>query len=62
MAATQTLDVITEDEPDNRILECAVAAGSEFIISADKDLLRRSSYAGIAIVRPADFLQRRTGQ
>jgi putative PIN family toxin of toxin-antitoxin system len=36
---TETLDVIKEDEPDNRILECAVAAGSEFIISADNDLL-----------------------
>jgi uncharacterized protein len=62
VAPTQTLNVITEDEPDNRILECAVAAGSEFIISADNDLLRRSSYAGIAIVRPVDFLQRGTGQ
>jgi putative PIN family toxin of toxin-antitoxin system len=56
----QTLHVIKEDEPDNRILECAVAAGSEFIISADKDLLRLSSYQGIRIIRPVDFLQRGT--
>ena len=58
VAPTETLDVIKEDEPDNRILECAVAAGSEFIISADNDLLRRGSYAGIPILRPVDFLQR----
>jgi putative PIN family toxin of toxin-antitoxin system len=34
----KTLDVVTEDEPDNRILECAVEAASEFIVTADKDL------------------------
>src|SRR5689334_9868467 len=56
---TKTLDVVKEDEPDNRILECAVEAGSEFIISADNDLLRLGSYAGIPIMRAADFLKRR---
>jgi putative PIN family toxin of toxin-antitoxin system len=59
---TRTLDVIKEDEPDNRILECAVAAGSEFIISSDNDLLRLGSYAGMPIMRPVDFLQRRAGK
>jgi len=54
----QTLDVVKEDEPDNRILECAVEAGSDFIITADKDLLRLGSYAGKSILRVADFLQR----
>ena len=53
----QTLDVVKDDEPDNRILECAVEAGSEFIISADQDLLRLRSYAGASIMRLADFLQ-----
>lgn len=62
VAPAQTLDAIKEDEPDNRILECAVAAGSEFIISADNDLLRLGSYAGIPIMRAADFLQRGTGR
>jgi hypothetical protein len=48
----QTLDVVQEDEPDNQILECAVKAGSDFIISADNDLLRlgklrwRTDHAG----------------
>ena len=51
-----------EDEPDNRILECAVEAGSEFIITADNDLLRLGSYAGIPIMRAADFLKRQEGQ
>jgi putative PIN family toxin of toxin-antitoxin system len=55
----QTLDVVKEDEPDNRILECAVEAGSDFIVSADKDLLRLGSYAGASILRADDFLRRR---
>jgi predicted nucleic acid-binding protein len=54
----QTLDVVKEDEPDNRILECAAEAGSNFIISADNDLLRLGSYGGAPIMRVADFLQR----
>ena len=54
----QTLDVVKEDEPDNRILECALEADSDFIISADKDLLRLGSHSGAAIMRAGDFLQR----
>jgi putative PIN family toxin of toxin-antitoxin system len=30
------LDVITEDDPDNRILECAVAADAAFIVTGDR--------------------------
>lgn len=58
VAPGQTLDVVKEDEPDNRILECAMEAGSDFIISADKDLLRLGSYGGASIMRAADFLRR----
>ena len=32
----QTLDVIKEDPSDNRILECAVEAGSEYVVTWDK--------------------------
>jgi predicted nucleic acid-binding protein len=56
-----TATLIKEDEPDNRILECAVEAGSDFIISADKDLLRLGSYADISIVRAADFFRKDLG-
>jgi putative PIN family toxin of toxin-antitoxin system len=58
----QTLNVVKEDEPDNRILECALKAGSEVIISADKDLLRLGSYAGARIMQAADFLRNREEQ
>ena len=57
MVPTQLLD-ITDDPDDNRILECAVAAGSDIIVTFDKDLLRLGEYGGIEIVRADDFLQR----
>lgn len=54
---TQPLN-ITDDPDDNRILECAVAAGSDIIVTFDKDLLRLGEYGGIEIVPADDFLQR----
>lgn len=53
---TRSVDIIKEDRTDNRILECAEAAGSELIITGDKHLLRLRSYAGIAIVKAAEFI------
>ena len=48
-----------EDDPDdNRIVECAVEAGSAYIVTKDKDLLRMGEYGGIKMIRPADFLKR----
>ncbi len=51
------LDVIKEDPPDNRILECAMSAGADYIVTRDNDFLRRGQYAGIRIVNDVDFLQ-----
>jgi predicted nucleic acid-binding protein len=49
---------VTRDPDDNRILECAIAAGSDCIVTYDQDLLRLGEYAGIKIISAADFLQR----
>ena len=53
---TQRLNVIKEDPPDNRILECAVEGKSEYIVTRDNDLLRLGSYQGTKIIKVADFL------
>ena len=45
-----------EDPDDDRILECAVAAESEFIVSEDKDLLRLGKFGGARIVSGRDFI------
>ena len=54
---TETIDAVTADPDDNRVLECAVAAGSQFIVTGDSDLLRLGSYRGIQILRVADFMR-----
>ncbi len=53
----QRIDVITEDPTDNRILECAAASGSEYLVTGDDHLLKLGKFAGMKIVRPSDFLE-----
>jgi uncharacterized protein len=53
---SEKLDVVKSDPDDNKILECAVAAGSEMVITGDDDLLRIGNFQGIKIRKPADFL------
>jgi hypothetical protein len=52
-----TIEVIREDPPDNRILECAVEGRAHLIVSGDRHLRRLKIYQGIPIVRPIDFLR-----
>lgn len=54
---TQTIDAVPEDPDDNRVLECAVAAGSRYIVTGDAALLRLGQYSGIQIMRVADFMK-----
>jgi len=56
VAPSVQLDVIKEDPPDNRILECAVSSGSDYIVTGDKDLLRLGRYDSIRILTVANFL------
>ena len=55
MTPTTKLDVIPEDEPDNRILECALESGSDFIVTGDNDLLRRSMFQKTQIVTLREY-------
>ncbi len=48
---------ILADEPDNRILECALAAEADYIITGDKHLLSLKRYGEIPIIRLAEFLK-----
>ena len=51
---------VCRDPNDDMILECAVLASAQFMISGDKDLLVLGSYSGIRIVTPAEFLAENT--
>lgn len=53
---TQTVRIV-DDPDDDRIIECALEAGSDFIITNDKALLRLREYAGIRIVKTSEFLE-----
>lgn len=56
------LEVIKEDPADNRVLECAVAEGSHFIVTGDKDLLRLGRYDSVRILTASGFLDLVHGQ
>ena len=51
-----TLSVIAEDPDDDRVIECAVASGSRYIVSGDKHLLRLAHYEDIQVIKVAEFL------
>jgi putative PIN family toxin of toxin-antitoxin system len=48
---------VCRDPNDDMVIECAVLADAQVIVSGDKDLLVMGSYQGIRIVTPAEFLQ-----
>jgi putative PIN family toxin of toxin-antitoxin system len=48
---------VLKDEPDNRILGCAVFGGAELIVTGDKEMLRLKEYKGIKITSLRDYLE-----
>ena len=58
VAPKKPIDAIKEDPDDNRILECALEAESEFIVTSDKDLLRLSEYGNVRIVTASQLLKK----
>jgi len=52
-----TLDAVPDDPDDNRILECAVEAQAEIVVSGDHHLLALQNYKSISIVTPRQFIE-----
>ena len=50
---------IFQDEPDNRILECATAGKADAIVTGDKEMLKLGKYGGIKIITLKDYLAMR---
>ena len=48
---------VLEDGPDNRILECAIEAGADLVVTGDRHLLKLKKFHDIPIVRLVDFLR-----
>lgn len=49
---------VVKDEPDNRILECALAGRAEAIVTGDRALLALHEYDGVPIISLRDYLER----
>jgi putative PIN family toxin of toxin-antitoxin system len=47
---------VLDDEPDNRILECAVAADADIIVTGDRAMLNLKSYERIRVLSLRQFL------
>ena len=53
---TESIHEIEVDPTDDRILECAVDAEAEVIVSGDTHLLSLGTFRGIQVQRVAEFL------
>lgn len=47
---------VLADDPDNRILECAVAGSADVIVTGDKGLLALGTWQGIEVITLARYL------
>lgn len=47
---------VVRDDPDNRILECAVAADADAIVTGDKALLELREYSGVRLITLSQYL------
>lgn len=47
---------VLSDDPDNRILECAIEAKADLLITGDKHLLKIKHYEDFRIIKLSDFL------
>jgi uncharacterized protein len=50
------LKVVIDDPDDDRVLECAVVGGVDYIVSGDRHLLKLGSYQGISILTTREFM------
>jgi putative PIN family toxin of toxin-antitoxin system len=48
--------LIGEDSQDNKILECALAAGADYIVTGDSHLLKVGKFKQTKIITPRAFL------
>jgi putative PIN family toxin of toxin-antitoxin system len=49
---------VVKDDPDNRILECALAGHAQAIVTGDKGLLALKSFEGIPVLGLSSYLGR----
>ncbi|MBI2430867.1 MAG: putative toxin-antitoxin system toxin component, PIN family [Candidatus Levybacteria bacterium] len=53
---------VVEDEDDNRVLEAAVSANADYIVTGDSDLLRLKVFRKIVIITSDQFIKEVTSR
>jgi len=53
----QAIDIIREDPSDNMVLECALEAEADYIVSGDHHLLNVGEFREVKIVTAAELLK-----
>lgn len=48
---------IVKDEPDNRVLECALTGNAEVIVTGDHELLALRHFRGVRLLSLRDYLE-----
>jgi uncharacterized protein len=49
--------IVNDDPDDNKVIECAVDSGADYIVSGDSHLLKIQNYRDIKIISAKDFLE-----
>ena len=52
-----TPGAVPRDPDDDMIIACAVAAGADYLVSRDRDLLSLGTHGQITMIPPEDFLR-----
>ncbi len=48
---------VLSDEPDNRILECAIAGAVDVIVTGDRAVLKLGDFRGVTLVSLREYLE-----
>jgi len=57
VAPRASIHAVVDDPDDDHILECAVEARAQFIVSGDRHLLALEKYRSVSIVTPRQFVE-----
>ena len=52
---------VVKDEPDNRVLECALTGRAQGIVTGDRALLALHNFRGVRLLSLRDYLDGRIG-
>jgi len=54
--AAPQVPALTRDPSDDQVIACAIAAGADYLVTGDDDMLVLGEHEGIRIVTPRQFL------